>query len=112
MPLNTIYTLERTNEPALKFLGTLIGEASSGAERAASDYSGQVGRYQEIELYKTVGGKYVISIANCTLWDGEDDEHIAEVCETEDEIYNFLGYGKMAQELYADAGLEPCELVD
>ena len=85
------YTIERDNAPNLKFTGTYVAGASSSANNAAgSSYSGQVGRWCELDLYKTKGGKFVCSQIGYTQWQGEKNRYSGAVCETEAEVIKFF----------------------
>ena len=85
-------TLERTGERNLRFKGEMLGSASShwinGVEQ---------NRWTEYEIYKTETGKYVVAITHVTCWQGEVNGYQAEVCNTPEEVYDFLtdndGYG-------------------
>jgi len=101
------FTLQRDNKPDLRFSGERIGSASSTDEQAiTSSYSGQTGRWAELELYKTEGGRYVCHMIGRTRWQGERDRHSGRVCDSEAEVGAFFGHRWLAKELYEDAGID------
>ena len=101
------YTLEIDNAPSIRFTGELIGSTSSSPDQAmGSSYSGQTGRWTELELYKTVGGKYICHQVGRTQWQGERDRFSGKVCETLEQVKEFFGHRWLAKELYAEAGID------
>lgn len=107
MTENSIQMLKRTGKPALRFSGALIGEVNSIVEN-----SGLVDRGEKLALYVTASGKLVVHVVDDTWDDDRYDSYTATVCTNDVEIYECLGYGWLAQELYAYVGLEPYELID
>lgn len=85
-------TLERTGERNLRFKGKMLGSASSHRINGVEQ-----NRWTEYEIYKTETGKYVVAISSITCWQGEVNSYQVEVCNTPEEVYNFLtdsdGYG-------------------
>ena len=106
------YTVKNDNGRDIKFTGDFIGYAATSDDSARSDYSGSLGRWTELILYRTSGGKYVASIVNHSNWDGERDSHDAVVCETQEEVIEFFGDGQLSKELYADAEIDACLMID
>lgn len=104
--------LKRDNDRNLVFTGELIGSASSSPNNAHSNYSRETGRWTELNLYKTAGGKFVCHSIGRTQWQGEHDRYSAQVCETESEVVDFFGTGWLAKELYEDAGIDATEVID
>lgn len=101
-----LITLSIDNEPNLRFTGEEIASAASTDNNAAgSSYSGQTGRWTELSLYRTKGGKYVCHQVGRTCWQGERDRYSGAVCETLDEVKAFFGHRWLAKELYAEAGI-------
>lgn len=100
-----IITLKIDNAPSLRFRGDLVASASSSDNNASGDYSGSTGRWTELELYKTAGGKFVCHEVGRTRWQGEHDRCEGRVCESEAEVIKFFGHGWLAKELYNDAGI-------
>ncbi len=107
-----LFTIKRDNAPDLKFTGELVAAASSSANNASSSYSGSVGRWTELSLYRTKGGKFVCQSEGCTQWQGEHNRHAAAVCETPEAVCEFFGSSWLAKELYENAGIDCAERVD
>jgi hypothetical protein len=108
----TKFELNRDNDRNVVFTGELIGSASSSPNNAHSNYSGGSGRWSELNLYKTAGGKFVCHSIGRTQWQGEYDRFTLKVCETEAEVIEFFGAGWLAKELYEDAGIDATEAID
>lgn len=101
------FTLEIDNAPSVRFTGELVASAASSDNQAmGSSYSGQTGRWTELALYKTKGGKFVCHQVGRTRWKGERDRFSGKVCETLAEVKEFFGYRWLAKELYANAGID------
>ena len=100
------FILNIDNEPSLRFTGELLGSAASSNNNASSRYSGQTGRWTELALYKTQGGKYICHQIGLTQWEGERDRFTGKVCETLEEVKEFFGHRWLAKELYQDAGID------
>lgn len=100
------YLIERDNTVDLKFKGKVLGFASS------RDAYQDGGRWFELTLYQTVGGKYICQKEDVTCWQGERNRYFAEVVETLDEVKEFFGNGWVSKELYAEAGIENVIEVD
>lgn len=99
-------TLEIDNAPNIRFTGELVARvASSDNQAMGSRYSGQTGRWTELALYKTKGGKFICHQVGRTRWQGERDRFSGKVCETLDEVKEFFGHRWLAKELYAEAGI-------
>lgn len=101
------FTLERDNAPNLKFKGECIGVASS-----KDPYNNNNGRWVNLCLYKTEGGKLICYQENITCWQGERNKYKAEVCNTEAEVIAWFGQGRVAKELYEDASIENVESIN
>ncbi|WP_028492726.1 hypothetical protein [Thioalkalivibrio sp. ALE19] len=106
-------TLRIDNQPDIRFTGERIAHAASTDNNAhGTSYSGQTGRWTELSLYRTRGGKFVCHQIGRTRWQGEQDRFSGKVCETEDEVIGFFGHRWLAKELYEDAGMEDVVEVD
>lgn len=103
------FTVSRDNDRDLRFNGEKIAWASSSPNNAHSNYSRSTGRWTELRLYKTAGGKFVCESIGRTQWQGEHDRRSAKVCETVEEVIGFFGSGWLAKELYEEAGIECVE---
>jgi hypothetical protein len=106
------FTLEIDNAPKLRFTGELIAEAASSDDKASGSYSGQSGRWTELALYKTAGGKFVCHRIDNTCWQGESTHFIGKVCETPEEVKQFFGHEWLAKRLYEEAGIDDVIEVD
>ena len=69
--------IKRSGQAPLRVRGELLADQSSSTNNASSAYSGSVGRSQSVQVYKTAGGKYVVSVKNETCWQGEHDTYDA-----------------------------------
>lgn len=101
------FTIEIDNEPNIRFTGELLGYAASSDNQAmGSSYSGQTGRWTELALYKTKGGKFVCHQVGRTRWQGERDRFSGKVCETLEEVKEFFGHRWLTKELYTAACID------
>ena len=98
-------TLINDNAPDIRFKGELIAKTWSNANNSSSYYSGSVGRWMQLELYRTASGRFVCQSTGYTRWDGEQDRRKAAVCESESEVITFFGHGWLAKDLYEKAGI-------
>lgn len=101
----TKFTIERDDKPALTFTGVKVASAWSYGDSGHPDFSGSVGRWTVLKLYRTQGGKLVCERIERTQWQGEHDKHEGVVFESEREVVEFFGHGRVAKELYAEADI-------
>jgi hypothetical protein len=107
------FTVKRDNEKDLKFTGELLNLVSSSPDQAmGSAYSGSTGRWTQLTLYRTAGGKYICGQVGYTQWQGEKDRYSGAVCDNEAEVVEFFGNGWLAKLLYDEAGIEAVEVVE
>jgi hypothetical protein len=107
------FTLEIDNAPSVRFTGELVASAASSDNQAmGSRYSGQTGRWTELALYKTIGGKFICHQIGHTRWVGERTRYSGKVCESLDEVKQFFGHRWLAKELYYDAKIDDVVNVD
>jgi len=107
------YIVQRSNAADLRFNGEIVAHTESSANNASgSSYSGQTGRWSELTLYKTAGGKYVCAQIGRTQWQGEHDRYSGDVCETVQDVIAFFGHGWLAKDLYEIAEIEDIEEVE
>lgn len=107
------YEIHIDDEPNIRFTGEHIASASSSDNQAmGSSFSGDTGRWTELRLYKTKGGKYICQQIGRTKWLGEHDRFTGKVCETVDEVIKFFGHRWLAKELYKNAGISDAVEVD
>ena len=62
------YKIERTGRSPFSFNGECIG---CGSTKTVSGSGSN--RWTTVDIYKTVGGKFVAAITNHTMWEGEHD---------------------------------------
>lgn len=105
-------TLDNDNAPNVGFEGELIAEASSSSNNASGYYSGSPGRWTELKLYRTKGGKLVCQTVGHTQHSGEQTRYKVGVCETEADVIEFFGHGWLAKELYSRAGITDIQEVE
>lgn len=107
------FTLDVDNKPNIRFNGELIAYASSSDNNASgSSYSGSTGRWTELALYKTAGGKFICHQIGRTRWEGERDRYSAEVCDDEAGVVAYFGHGWLSKELYENANISDAVTVD
>lgn len=107
------YILKIDNAPDIRFKGEILASvASSDNQAVGSGYSGQIGRWTELILYKTEGGKFICHQIGRTRWEGERDRFSGKVCTTLDEVKEFFGHRWLAKELYDNAGIEDSITID
>jgi len=100
------YIVERDNDVDLRFTGKLLAETSS------RDPYNDRGRWFDLSLYQTVGGKFICQKEDITRWQGEHNRNQAEVCQSLEEVKAFFGNGWASKELYANAGIDNTENVE
>lgn len=84
-----------------------MAEAESSPDRASPRFQ-STGRWTEVKIYRTAGGKWVAHIVHRTAWQGERDRHDAEVFATPKELYDHLLRevpSWLAEEVAEEAGL-------
>ncbi len=104
--------LTNDNAPDIRFKGELIAEVSSSANNASGSYSGATGRWTELKLYRTTGGRYVAQSVGHTQWQGEHTRYSTVVCETAADVIDFFGHGWLAKSLYNEADIEDVQDVE
>lgn len=106
------YIIPRDYDRSISFTGTELASVKSQPDQGVSNYSGSTGRWIELTLYRTTGGKYICERVGRTQWQGEHNRHEAIVCDTHDEIVKFLGLGWLSKQLYDAANINYVESVD
>jgi hypothetical protein len=106
------HTVQRDGDRDIEFDGELIAEAETSANNASPDYSGDTGRWTELQLYRTKAGKFVASCVSRTQWQGERDTHEAAVCENEADVVDFFGHGRLAKHIFGAAEISDAETVE
>ena len=106
------FSISRDDQADLRFVGEKIVSVGNSPDTARSDYSGSTGRSMDLVLYRTKAGKYVAQRIGYSQWQGERTRYEAAVCSSPAEVAAFFGYGRLAKELYSEAGLDIAEQVD
>lgn len=97
------FTVTVDDGPDIRFKGERIALASTEED---------CGRWMELALYRTAGGKFVCAQSHFTKWQGEADSHTATVCENHAGVIEFFGHDRLAKEIYNDAGIDAAIKVD
>ncbi|MCP4342115.1 MAG: hypothetical protein GY799_25335 [Desulfobulbaceae bacterium] len=105
------FIVPRDDKPALQFKGKLLASMASVPGRGLTYYSGETGRWTELKLYLTVGGKLICHQRKLSQWADSMDSSTAAVCDTKEEVIAFFGHGWLADHIYADAEISDVELV-
>ena len=79
------FTVTRDGKKDLTFAGVLIGSGSDHEHQGP-----QNSRWSEIDIYRTDSGKYIVAQVYRTRWQGEEDSHRAEVCESAAAVLELL----------------------
>jgi hypothetical protein len=98
------FIIDRDNDRSLSFSGVLISSSSGKIIRDSLSLS------LHVELYKTVGGKYVAVTRK--FYAREDEIVNAMVCRDTLEVQAFLGFNKVTKCIYTVAGMDYLEMVD
>lgn len=97
-------TLRRDGQPPLRFKGALLAKADNRNHQGERQ-----NRWTVLALYRTAGGKYVITRDHRTCWQGETDRTAADAVATAEEVIAWLradndGFlGAVSQELLEKA---------
>ena len=90
----------------LRFTGTVVAEESS------REWSGPRSlRWDVLELYRTRSGTWVCSREHHTRYAKEQGSREGAVCASTAEVVQFFGYGFLAKQLYAAAGISCAEAI-
>lgn len=81
------FTIKRTGQPPIRFLGGLIGNGSTWKASGCT-------RWTVVSIYRTAGGNYVAEIVHRTQWEGESDRHEATSKAIPAEIIDWLRGGE------------------
>lgn len=69
------------------------------------------GRFTVHQVWKTSGGNYACAKIYKTQWQGENDNHLAKICKTHEEVISFYGLGEQAKDLYYKLGID-CSITE
>jgi hypothetical protein len=104
--------IERTNAPAIKFVGHMIAFAKNNPRRSIGNFLLPPERLQELILYKTKKGNFVCQKIYCAQHQNEHDVVIAESFDTTKKVIDFFGYSNTAKKLYAIAEIDIAITID
>lgn len=79
------FTLRRNGARDVTFTGDLLASVNDRIK-----YGQDQTRWNELQLYRTEAGSYVLNRINRTLWQGEHDEFSVDVFNEPEEITEFL----------------------
>lgn len=96
-------TIKRDGEKDLRFTGKVIASASGRWSNGREQ-----NRFDEITVYRTSGGNYVLHQEYITFWQGESCTSEAAIYKTPAELNHALGAptNELIKEILADLG--PC----
>lgn len=94
------YIVERDNDRSIRFTGERIASTTSRYNQNTN------GRWTELALYRTKGGKLICEQIGVTQWQGERDRFSGAICDNNEEVIAFFGNGWLAKELYAEADID------
>lgn len=83
----TKYVIRRDGLPPISFQGQEIGSATNGGSESR-------GRWLEVDIYKTKGGRYIASWTHRTCWQGEHDTRKAKSHLTAADLIEWLKNGE------------------
>ncbi len=83
------YTVRRDGDRDLEFSGVLLGEGRNGSG-GTSGYSCDWNRGTDVSIYRTVSGRYVVSVHQWSAWQGETDLHRAAACDGPEDVLSWL----------------------
>lgn len=83
-------TVRRTFDRPLRFRGEQLWQFETSPNNASPRYSGRTGRWERLVLYETNNHRYVLAVAQYTLWQGESDVFDALVFNNLDEVAAYL----------------------
>ena len=101
--------LWRTGQAPLRVRGELLARSESSWDTADPEHSGSTGRCEDVRIYRTASGKYVVAIHHRTQWEGEHDTNEAAVLPSLRQCVDYLADkvpGWMLQELIETLGEE------
>ena len=71
--------IQRTGQAPLRVRGALIASASSTPDTSSASYSGGTGWWQDVAVYRTATGRYVVALSHHTQGEGGHDTDEAAV---------------------------------
>lgn len=101
------FVITRDRDRDIRFVGELIAEVDNSLNG-----NGPRGRWFELRIYRTKGGRYVCSRIGRTHFQHEVDRHEAVIVDDHSGIIAFFGAGGLAKAIYAIASVDATEYVD
>lgn len=101
-----VYNIEQDEGPDLEIIGRQIARIASGDK-----HFNNRGRWTELAIYRTAAGKFVATEIGRTANRGERDRHSYWICSTEQDVVECLGFGRLAKDLYRQAGIDAAQAV-
>lgn len=98
-----------TETKSVRFTGDEIAHARSYPSPEYQPYSGALGYWEELVLWRTYRGRFVCQRWQHTQWSGERDRVWVGVCHTARDVQAFFGSSEAADMLYARAGIDALE---
>lgn len=89
------YTLTRDDDKDLKFSGKVLIAWRTPAVS---------GRFREIRVFETRGGKYVAQLLGNSVWPTEVSKSSVKVCSTKEEVLEFFGKGFIGSHIASHLG--------
>lgn len=100
-------TLEGSFSKDIAFSGKLIAKAESNPKQSSgTSWSGKMGQWFVLKLYRTTNGHYVCHREKKTLWDVCKDISEWVIAKNHDEVVAFFGQGWLAHDIYKTVGIE------
>lgn len=95
-----VYVVRHDEGPELEIMAERIAHMSSGDE-----HFNNKGRWTELTLYRTAAGKFVACEVGRSINPGERDRSSYWVCSCEEQVVECLGVGRLAKDLFKQAGI-------
>lgn len=98
-------TLKRSNQRPIVFEGKLLASYETSPDRSRGNWSGSNGRWEEVKVYRSKSGRYILRRALLTQWEGENDRFEAVSFGSAEALVDYLeeesprAAGEIAQEL-------------
>lgn len=99
-------TVQRDGDSDIRFTGEEVATVSS--KQTYNDN----GRWTVLKLWKTKGGKFICQSIGRTAWQGETDRYSAAIAENEAGVIEFFKHGRLAKDLYSEAGIDDVQEVE
>jgi len=109
------FVVERDGNRDLEFSGVVLGTGSFGTG-GTSGFPGDWTRGTSVDIYRTVGGRYVVGVKQWSCYEGEGDIYRAAVCDTPADVFAWLvedaggRLGRASKEALEAAATEHAEI--